>query len=61
MKALVFVFIENTPSFLAESCQGDGTQQPLSVLESTIQVHSVHRDICVATDTGGLMWAVVCN
>jgi hypothetical protein len=62
MKTLVFVFIGMTSAFLAESCQGDGTQGQQSVLkiaQSTVEVHSVWRGIYVATETGRQMRAVV--
>jgi hypothetical protein len=56
------VFIGTTSVFLAESCQGDRTQGQQSVLKtakSTVKVYLVWHDICVATETGSRMWAVV--
>jgi hypothetical protein len=62
MKILVLVFIGMTSEFLAESCQGDGTQEQQSVLKitkSTGEVHSVRHDMYVVTETGRQMGAVV--
>jgi hypothetical protein len=63
MIKLVLVFIGITSAFLAESCQGDRTQEQQSVLKiakSTVEAHSVWHDTYVATETGGQMRAVVC-
>jgi hypothetical protein len=60
MKTLELVFIGMTLGFLAESYQGDRTQQSvLKITKSTVEVHSVWHDIYVATETGGQMRAVV--
>jgi hypothetical protein len=62
MKILVLVFTRMTSAFLAESCQGDRTQEQQTVLKiakSTVEVHSLWHDIYVATETGGQMWAFV--
>jgi hypothetical protein len=51
-----------TSAFLADSCQGDQTQEQQSVLKvgkSIVEIHSVWYDIYIATETGGQMSAVV--
>jgi hypothetical protein len=48
MKTLILVFIGITPTFLAESCQGDRKQRQQSVLKIakiTVGVHLVWHDI----------------
>jgi hypothetical protein len=62
MKILVLVFVGMTSVLLAESFQGDRTQEQKSVLKtakSTVEVHSVWRGIYVVSETGGQMRAVV--
>jgi hypothetical protein len=58
----MLVFIGMTSAFLAESFQGyqaQGQQLVLKIAKSTVAIHSMWHNICVAVETGGQMRVVV--
>lgn len=63
LKTLILVVIGVLSAFLAKGFLGNrtkGQQSVLKFVESTVIVHLVRHDICIVTETGGMMWAVVC-